>query len=219
MMEAECGAPTDLSTSEPHYRNMEFDQFADFSGRVFDQDADFRGAVFRRGANFTDCVFTGKADFTGCQFFGRAYFWKVRFRGEAIFSRILVFERTETHAERRSDVFPGELNLSWAFFDRRADFARMRVAGPAYFYRTVFKDHADLSEAYFGGNALFEGGKPRVCISRSDGPEVYDQLVKIKLVIPAFEESADGRFANFFWVDAVEELQTRLESNGVTAAH
>lgn len=210
--------------TESEFRNRVFTEPVDYRGALFTSPAkfdtvdfrggaNFQGAVFEQGAYFFDCHFTS-AEFSWCRFLYQAYFWRCRFEGLlADFSQALVLKGPNPPA---TYLHNGEANFSWACFNADANLARLRVEGPAFFWGTRFKAAADLSDVRFDGNARFEGTPWRVCVSRQEVAEFYDQLVSIG-VLHLDPETSDGRFANFVGVETVEQLLSKL--NGRLPVH
>ena len=160
-----------------------------FADAVFMQDArfeapvTFEGCRFEGGAHFRSARFARKADFSGTVFSAAAYFWRARFMDDVLFKNIVV----EAKGKAMGNVDPGEFNLSWARFNKQANFYRARLHSPFRLWRTVFLDDVNMEEMLFDGPAILMGRAQDISIdlqeiAQDDSYNLFTTLDDARLV-------------------------------------
>ena len=172
------------------------------------------GDIYAKGAEFAD-----RFDLSWARVLGRIYGWRARFGKQASFFQ-LQCGPGDTDAADESYVFPGELNLSWAWFHGPVDFGRCHMNGPVYLWRTRFFDSCSFDEASFAGGATFMGGVSEISLARDElPPGLFDRLEQAGLINPDHEEewiTPDGRtltrFGQLKNVLSEQQLQERMQA-------
>jgi Pentapeptide repeats (9 copies) len=121
-----------------------FETHVVFADGASDRRAAFSRAIFGGSADFSDFDFGGKAVFEGAQFPGPAVFSGANFEGQATFDRTrfgqgatfltVTFPRASGRVDSFAEVQSnGDLNFSFAEFNRPADFEDMAATGAISF--------------------------------------------------------------------------------------
>jgi uncharacterized protein YjbI with pentapeptide repeats len=187
-----------------------FHAAANFHRVNFSHGANFKGAVFEQGASFTDCTFAW-ARFSLSQFWYQAWFWKSLFKGEVDFSHATI-RKGQTPHKRITDN--GRANFSWCRFEGDTNLSQLWIEGPAFFWGTRFLTKANLYALRFEAGAHFEGTPWRVCVSRQEIPECFDELLKIGVLHPDAEWIGPRTmYANFIGVQTAEQLVSKLNQH------
>jgi hypothetical protein len=158
----------DLSTSQPHFGEAQFDgavftSNASFEGVTFTGNAQFHGATFTDGGRFDGAVFTGNARFEWATFTSSAGFNNATFSGDAGFDNATF----SGLAWFNDATFSGDASFSGTTLGTGPGFSRTIFTGNTWFSRATFGDayfveatfarNAWFNEATFSGDAQFEG--------------------------------------------------------------
>ena len=167
-------------------RDVEFADHVALRDVHFTGTVDFSSCTFRGGISVVNCMLQDAA-FGHAEFHGAAYFWRTHFSGAATFDNAVV----HCGGLSQGSVDDGEFNVSWARFGGPASFVRLRVHGPAHFWRTIFVHNVTMDESLFANGVRFMGRESEISLDLTQlgGVAIYDQLLQCGLIKPDPEEA------------------------------
>lgn len=154
-------------------KQLDREDYHDFSEFDFPKDFSFRKAGFKRDVYFRRAMFSGEAKFNKTKFGGEADFYSSKFGGKANFESakfggIVYFQSAKFIGNANFVIakfgggvnfwdvrFGDEADFRGAKFVDKASFTNVRFGNKALFDSTVFGGEADFREATFGGEADF----------------------------------------------------------------
>ncbi len=143
-------------------KELNRDDFHDFTSFVFPEDYDFSGREFKRDTYFALAKFLGNVRFGDATFSGEASFSNVTFSGEASFLMATFSGKASFHRATFSGeagflmaTFSGDVDFCGATFSSEASFSNVTFSGEAYFTYATFSCEADFNWATFSGETYF----------------------------------------------------------------